>query len=234
MLAQLREIGVARSSLLVVPNYHNAGASLADPAFTAWLHELEDGGHEIVLHGYYHQRGRRAGETLRQKAVTRLYTADEGEFYDLDYEQALRLIRQAQSEFAAQNFHPTGFIAPAWLLSAEAERAAIAAGLRYTTSLSGVRDFVSGEETQSQSLVYSVRSDWRCTISLFWNRTLYRRLMRNPLLRLGLHPPDLGHPGIWRQIMALAAKGQRDREVMTYQSWLDLQAASRTPAPASS
>ncbi len=226
MLAQLAERGVPCCSLLVVPDYHHTGSSLGDPAFTAWLKELDGRGHEIVIHGFYHQRARRAGETARQKVVTRLYTADEGEFYDLDYEEASRLIRAAQGEFVAAGFHPTGFIAPAWLLSTETERAASEAGLRYTATLTAVRDFVSGAEFLSQSLVYSVRSDWRCAVSLFWNRALFRRLTRNPLLRLGLHPPDLEHRGVWRQINALVTRALRNREPMTYQGWLDSQRES--------
>jgi hypothetical protein len=53
---------------------------------------------------------------------------------------------------------------------------------------------------QSQSLVYSVRSGWRRVSSLAWNRSLFRRLTTNPLLRLGIHPPDIDHRAIWKQI----------------------------------
>ncbi len=220
MLSSLAAVGVARCSLLVVPNYHRQGASLGEPAFVSWLRQLQGTGHEIVLHGYYHERARRVGESARQKMVTRVYTADEGEFYDLDYDQSLRLMRVALNEFTAHDFHPAGFIAPAWLLGAEAERAAIDAGFSYTTTLRGVRDFGGGRDFRSQSLVYSTRSDWRCAISLFWNRMLFRRLARNRLLRLGLHPPDIDHAGIWRQICALTVRAVRTRTATTYHGWL--------------
>ena len=220
MLAQLARAGVPHCSLLVVPDYHRTGRSLGEPAFKEWLQDLEGRGHEIVMHGFYHQRARRAGESVRQKFISRVYTADEGEFYDLDYEMAARLLEEGQNEFAVHGFHPTGFIAPAWLLSAGAERAAIDADFRYTTTLRGVRDFTSGQEIISQSLVYSVRSAWRCAMSLVWNRMLFRRLTKNPLLRVGLHPPDIDHPRIWRQITAFVAKALSDRDPMTYQEWL--------------
>ena len=225
MLAALAGLGVRSCALLVVPDYHRAGPSLGKAGFVAWLQEMQAQGHEIVLHGYYHQRARRAGESAREKMITRVYTAEEGEFYDLDFTAASRLVRAARDEFIAHGFHPGGFIAPAWLLGAEAERAVIDAGFRYTTTLRGVRDFASGEEFLSQSLVYSVRSDWRCAVSLFWNRTLFRRLTRNPLLRLALHPPDIDHPGIWRQIRALTTRALRDRKPMTYQGWLEMRSA---------
>ena len=217
MLARLARAGVPHCSLLVVPDYHRTGRSLGDPACREWLQELGAQGYEIVIHGFYHQRARRAGESTREKAVTRIYTADEGEFYDLGYEEASRLMSAAQNEFTAHGFHPAGFIAPAWLLGAEARRDA---GFRYTTTLRGVRDFASGEESISQSLVYSVRSRWRCAVSLFWNRVLFRRLTKNPLLRLSLHPPDIDHEAIWRQIEAFVAEALRDRQPMTYLEWL--------------
>jgi len=150
---------------------------------------------------------------------------------DLDQEEASRLLREAKDEFAAHGFHPTGFIAPAWLLSAAAERATIEAGFRYTTTLRAVRDFTAGEEILSQSLVYSVRSAWRRPLSLGWNRMLFHRLAKNPLLRLGLHPPDIDHPRIWRQIHALVGHALRDRAPATYQEWLGRHSASRAPHP---
>ncbi|MEO7723929.1 MAG: polysaccharide deacetylase family protein, partial [Chthoniobacterales bacterium] len=196
ILAHLARHGGETCSLLVVPDYHREGSSLADPDFSGWLRELVARGHEIVIHGFYHQRARRLGENARARVVTRFYTADEGEFYDLGYDEARRLITEARDDFESHGFHPHGFIAPAWLLGAEAARAAIDAGMSYTTTLRTVRDFARGRIVISQSLVYSVRSGWRRTMSLAWNRNLFRRLAGNPLLRLGIHPPDLEHPAI--------------------------------------
>lgn len=232
IIRQLEHHGVPRCSLLVVPNYHHLGQSLGDHSFLTWLRELNERGHEIVIHGYYHQRPRRAQESAHQRAITRIYTADEGEFYDLEYEAALTLMREARNEFSVNGLHVSGFIAPAWLLGTEAQRAAQKAGFRYTTSLREVYDFASGQRFASQTLVYSVRSDWRCALSLLWNRVLFKRLTKNRLLRLGLHPPDFDHPGIWRQITTLIAKAMRDRRPNTYQGWLDEQPATSTERPA--
>ena len=229
MLMQLAEFGVPQCSLLVVPDYHHLGRSLGDRAFAQWLHARQSEGHEIAIHGFYHERGRRTGETVREKLVTRIYTAEEGEFYDLDYEEALGLMRAAQVEFGAHGFHPVGFIAPAWLLGPEAQRAAIDAGFRYITTLRTVRDFVSGEEFPSQSLVYSTRSGWRRTASLAWNRLLFSRLRTNPLLRLGIHPPDIAYEPVWRQILSLVRQARHDRKPTTYQEWLSARSASHHP-----
>src|SRR5205085_10370003 len=124
ILKELQSARVAVCSLLVVPNYHQRGRSLEDHGFLNWLRMMQADGHELVVHGYYHQRNRRAGETLWDRLITRFYTADEGEFYDIGYDEALKLVSTAQNEFTAAGFKPRGFIAPAWLLSRESERAA--------------------------------------------------------------------------------------------------------------
>lgn len=221
IIREITRLGVTVCSLLVVPDYHHQGRSLADPTFREWLQEMEQRGHEIVLHGFFHERARQPNESIREKLVTRFYTADEGEFYDLEYAEAARLIREAESDFRANGFRPRGFIAPAWLLSAEAERAAIDAGMSYTTTLRSVRDFDARQTIASQSLVYSVRSSWRRGVSLGWNRWLFARLTNNPLLRLSLHPPDISHPAVWRQICGIITEALRNREVTTYEQWLE-------------
>ena len=220
MMRELEGLGVKQTSFLVVPNYHRRGRAMADDAFCQWLAETQTRGHEVVLHGFFHERARRAEESARDKMMTRFYTADEGEFYDLDYHAALALLEEAQRDFVGRGFRPHGFVAPAWLLGPEAERAVIDAGFTYTTTLRRVKDFVARREFASQSLVYSVRSSWRRGVSLGWNRWLFSRLTNQPLLRLGLHPPDLGYPEIWRQIREIVAEALRDREATTYQDWL--------------
>jgi len=220
ILASLAGHGVHTCSLLVVPDYHRLGRSLADRSFCSWLHALAVNEHEIVIHGFFHQRARRRNENARAKIVTRIYTADEGEFFDLGYDEALRLIRKAQEDFKTHDFHPTGFVAPAWLLGAEAERAVIDAGMSYTTTLRTVRDYHGDRTIPSQSLVYSVRSGLRRISSLAWNRSLFRRLTSNPLLRLGIHPPDIDRAAIWRQIGEIVSEALLDRRAMTYRDLL--------------
>lgn len=221
LLDSMAQAGVTRTSLLVVPDHHRRGHFLEHPAFCAWLSDLASAGHELVVHGYYHQRERRPAESLRDRIVTRFYTADEGEFFDLPEEEALFLMNRAKEEFAQMGWRPAGFIAPAWLLGAGAERAARAAGFKYTTRLGGVSRLDRAETWPSQSLVWSVRSRWRRVMSLAWNASLFDRLRENPLLRLGLHPPDLQYPGILQQIRKLTRRALVDREPVTYERWVE-------------
>jgi predicted deacetylase len=227
IIFELARIGVPACSLLVVPDYHHQGLATKDRQFVSWLRELEADGHEIVIHGFFHQRSRRANETIRDKFFTRLYTAGEGEFYDLDYDEAFRRIATARDEFRSSGFKPRGFVAPAWLLGAEAERAARDAELEYTTRLHTIRDLRSGQDFAARSIVYSVRASWRRTVSRAWNAMLFRLLQSSTLLRISIHPPDYSHPAIWRQIVDLIEATTESRTSTTYQDWIAQQRLRR-------
>jgi len=237
MLRDLAEVGVGRTSLLVIPNHHHKAPLVEDPAFCEWLGEMTAPGHEVVLHGYYHRRdkaeaaGRVLGETrrppaasalgLRGRLTTEFYTAGEGEFYDLSEEEAGLRLEKGLHDFARFGFYPRGFIAPAWLLGVAAERAVKKAGFAYTTRLQNFKDLKTGRVDASQSLVWSVRAAWRRMASLWWNATLSRRAHAVPLLRFGLHPPDWDHPAIREQILGLIRETLAWREAITYEEWLE-------------
>lgn len=224
IVAELAGLGVPRVSLLVIPDHHGRGAVAADAGCAAWLAQLERDGHEIVTHGYYHERARRPGESAMQKLTTRIYTADEGEFYDLDRASARELAARGHAELEAAGLHPRGFIAPAWLLGAEAAEGVRGAGSEYTTTLGTVRALTGGPNSsrvwRSQSLVWSVRSGWRRVVSRGWNALLFAQLRGNPLLRVSIHPVDREHPAVWAQICTLLQRALGERTPMTYHAWI--------------
>lgn len=217
MLADLRGAGVGTVSLLVVPDHHRKGEAGKDAGFVGWLRACQESGHEVVLHGFYHWR-ETGGGGLARRLVTEHYTAGEGEFYDLPYDEARRRLALGRAMLSA--FDLAGFIAPAWLLGEEAERAVRDEGFAYTTRLGGVLDLRSGQRTASQSLVYSVRSGWRRVTSLGWNSFLAARLRSNPLARLGLHPPDWRHEKIKVHALRLAREFSGPRRVIRYRDWV--------------
>lgn len=220
MLREISGQGARLCSLLVVPDYHHQGNFAQDRQFTSWLHELEGAGNEIVIHGYFHQRPVQPNESASDKFVTRFYTRGEGEFYDLDYDEALRRITKARDEFIAAGLRPRGFIAPAWLLNADGERAVRDAELEYTTRLTSVSDVRSARNFPARSLVYSTEAAWRRSTSLFWNAMLARLQSASPLMRMSVHPPDRRHPRIWRQILEIIGEAMKDRTATTYRDWI--------------
>jgi len=227
IISELAHRGVRVCSLLVVPDYHHEGLFTRDRQFVSWLRGLEADGHEIVIHGYFHQRPRRANETLRDQFLTRFYTQNEGEFYDLAYDEALRRIVAARDEFRAHGLKPRGFVAPAWLLSDESERAARDAQMEYTTRLRTVCDLRSGNVFPARTLVYSVRNNWRRGVSCARNATFFRFLKSTSLLRISIHPPDYSHPAIWGQITDLIERSVGSRTATTYQEWIAEQRLKR-------
>ncbi len=189
------------------------------------------------MHGYFHRRARGTAESARTRWLTQVYTADEGEFFDLSESAAAQLLARAQADFSrlALPAPPVGFIAPAWLLGTAAGRAVRAAGFRYTTRLGSVEEFLPNDGlrvTRSQSLVWSCRNRWRRQVSLLWNAALARRLRANPLLRVGLHPPDFRHAAIWQQVRALIREGLRNgRKAATYAEFVAADHESRSSSP---
>ena len=227
IISELSVHGVRVCSILVVPDYHHEGPFAKHREFVTWLRALEADGHEIVIHGYFHERPPKAKETLRDKLVTRFYTQNEGEFYDLSYEEALRRITTARDEFRALGLKPRGFIAPAWLLGKEAEQAVRDAGLEYTTRLRGVFDLRSESIFPARTLVYSVHNNWRRAFSRIWNAALFRLMKTKPLLRISIHPLDYSQPTIWKQILGFIATTKGARTATTYQDWIAEQRLKR-------
>lgn len=220
ILDELHRLGISCTSLLVVPNYHRDGELVANREIISWLRELEAAGHETVIHGYFHERPISERETLRDRFMTRVYTNREGEFYDLSYDEAFRRISTAREQFKAAGLKPHGFIAPAWLLSIEGERAARDCEIEYTTRLASVRDLRAGNTYSARSLVYSVRTGWRRSASLAWNAVLFRRCKYAPLLRISIHPVDIEHREVWQQITRLISAALANREPTTYCDWV--------------
>jgi predicted deacetylase len=220
IISELSAHGVRVCSILVVPDYHHEGCFARHREFVTWLRSLETDGHEIVIHGYFHERPPQEKESFGDKFMTRFYTQNEGEFYDLRYEEALRRVTTARDEFRAAGLKPRGFIAPAWLLGDEAEQAVRDAELEYTTRLRTICDLRSESTFRARTLVYSVHSNWRRILSQSWNAVLFRLLKSKPLLRISIHPPDYSQPIIWKQILSFISATKNARTATTYQDWI--------------
>lgn len=227
ILSDLRTAGVPRCSLLVVPDHHRRGLACEDAGFVSWLKGVCGDGNEAVLHGFYHLRENRATDGPVKRLIARGYTAGEGEFLDLEKPAARQLLDRGRAVVEACGVAVSGFIAPAWLLGAEAELAVREAGFAYTTRIATVKDFEAGAEHRSRSQVWSVRARWRRACSLAWNDLLFRQTQSAPLARIGIHPPDWDHPRVREQILRLAGKALAAREPMTYEGWLSRMRASR-------
>lgn len=221
MLDRLAAMGISKCSLLVIPDYHYEGRFDKDAAFCDWLRRRVDQGHEAVLHGYYHLRKSAPQEDMMKRFWTKYYTAGEGEFFDLPYIQAEKRLQEGRQIFQNIGLSAQGFIAPAWLLGAEAQKAVKDRGFSYTVRVDGILDLKQNVRHVSRSLVYSVRARWRRMVSLGWNSLLEKLLRNRAVLRMSLHPPDFTFPRIWNHAEACLNRSKTTRQVMTYQSFVD-------------
>jgi len=221
MLGDLAVAGISVTSLLVIPDHHHQGRIDHVDGFAPWLREKVSSGHEVVLHGYHHLRTSKEDEGMITRLITRHYTAGEGEFHDPSFSEASALLRRGKEALSDCGVPFRGFIAPAWLLGSEAERAVREEGFDYTTRIGSVLDLKNGSTFSSRSMVYSVRSPWRRSLSLLWNESLFRCLRKAPLLRIGLHPPDWDYPSVRGQVMRFLSLAASSRHVTTYGEWLD-------------
>lgn len=227
LLTALAGIGEFPVTLLAVPRYHGGAR---DPAFEHWLCQRAAHGDEVALHGYTHldERPPRGWiDGLRR----RHYTRGEGEFSDLPFDEASHRLHAGTGWLRSIGIEPAGFVAPAWLLGAEAWRALRRQAFEYTCTLRHVYLMPEARGVVCQSQVYSTSAAWRRGMSVVWNESLALLQRRQPIVRLELHPADADHPAVRRSWQRLALDQARSRRACTLRT---LMRELRTePAPMS-
>jgi uncharacterized protein len=225
MLDELAAIGIARRSLLVIPNFRGISPIDRDQSFCAWLRERQQGGDEIVLHGYEHVAvgGPR---NVRERFKNRWFTDHEGEFLSLGYDAALERITRGAAMFASVGLDARGFVAPAWLVTPDGLRAARTAGFEYSNSYASVIDLARQRTHTVPSLVFGPgHLDEDLGVAL--QRYVSRVMTRCARVRVVLHPPCLEHRRRFAHITSMIAEQMRTHEAVTY---LDVLAGLRGAA----
>jgi uncharacterized protein len=217
IVSDLHEVGIGKMSLLIIPNHHGRAPITEISSFQRWLLGKVKAGNEPVLHGYFHRRPENRADSWFSRLTTEFYTAGEGEFFDLSFDRAMKLLSDGLAELAFLEQKIAGFIAPAWLLSEAAERAVASLGFVYTTRIGGIQIFDPSEEIRSRSLVWSTRESWRIGASLCWNAALAIANSSRPVLRISIHPADVQHKPVWEQIRKIIVLALRQRECVSYE-----------------
>jgi uncharacterized protein len=220
IIEALRNLGVSEGSLLIIPNHHSKAPVRDDAAFKDWVSDRVQQGYEPVLHGYYHSRTPKPTDAGITKFTTQVYTAGEGEFFDLDRDEAISRLQKGMEDLAFLERKLNGFVAPAWLLGYEAEAAVRKVGFSYITNVGSVKVFEGVHNYYSRSLVWSTRAPWRRMVSLAWNQGLISRLRDKPLLRIGIHPADCEIPAVWSHVKSLVAAALQDRQPLSYEKFI--------------
>ena len=215
LLDLLRPYVGDRLAMLVVPNHWGNSPVVAGSPFATRLRRWADQGVEMFLHGYFH-RDEATHDGLSNRLRARLLTAGEGEFLGLSRDAAIERITAGRNLLAdIIGRDVDGFVAPAWLYGQGALEALEACALRLAEdhwrvwSPAQRRDLARGPV-----ITWASRTRARLASSLLAAAALRHAPM--PVLRIGVHPPDCGHPALVKSIEATLTALARRRRFASY------------------
>ncbi len=226
-LDDMRSVGVERVSLLVVPRWHGEADANQHDEFCAWLRECAAQGHEITLHGYTHLTEKVEGG-MWQQFMGNIYTAREGEFYQINYDDAKQKLQTGLDMFQHIGVSTRGFVAPAWLLSPEGRCALRDLRFEFTTYWGGIEALQQNVVIKAPTLTFSCRTRLRRIISKRWVKCWKLYNYSAPVLRLAAHPVDLKYPRVRDMLIKLASEAIDSRLPLTYADVTDGCAPRRT------
>ncbi len=182
-----------RPALLVVPDFHGEAPLVADSPFANRLRALEEEGHEVFLHGFFHQAGMRGAKKaggargfFRQKVVSE----GEAEFAELDENETEERVARGLEVLRRAKLSPVGFVPPAWSMSQSLTRVLAKAGLRFTEDHLRLYDTFHKTARPSLVLNFASRSPTRLFSTVGFAR-LARPIAGVTPLRVALHPKDM-------------------------------------------
>jgi predicted deacetylase len=206
-------------ALFVVPHWHGAWPLGDHARFARWVAERQAAGAECFLHGFRHDEiGVRRSWSAALRAIGR--TAGEGEFLSLDYEAAMTRMHRGARALASASIDPVGFVAPAWLDTADTRRAARDLGFTITEDATGIVALRSGAQVAAPAVRWSARTSARAATSCVVARTRRYLHANEPVVRVALHPRDLHHRAVAESLRGALQWWRRDRSVVTYQQVL--------------
>ncbi|MFO0676317.1 MAG: polysaccharide deacetylase family protein [Polyangiaceae bacterium] len=200
----------AKPSLLVVPNFHGQALLTDHPRFVDRLRTLAKDGHAIVLHGHSHEAdGDRPGSGASRWFRQTVVSGGEAEFSSVGPDEAARRLDDGLRMLDDAGLPTTSFVPPAWsmprwLLPVLRER-----GIRYTEDHFRAYDPVSGNARPTLVLNWASRSRGRMRRTIAFCRVAKYGRALVPT-RLALHPGDMVHPTLLREVETLLAWGRGD------------------------
>jgi uncharacterized protein len=209
-----------RMAMLVVPNHWGEAPIVAGSPFATRLRSWGEQGVEMFLHGFYHRdQGTHAaaGDRLRAQFMT----AGEGEFLGLSRAKAADRIEQGRALVEDVTGRPLdGFVAPAWLYGDGALEALRRSSIPIAEDHFRVWAPATGRElARGPVITWASRTRMRLVSSLASAAAL--RNVPMPVLRIGVHPPDVRHPALVGSIERTLRIATRRRRAGRYSDLLE-------------
>jgi predicted deacetylase len=198
-----------RPALLVVPNFHDRAPLLGDRAFCARLHDLQAAGHEIYLHGFFHQsrpryEAGRGGGRLAWLFAQKVASGGEAEMSDVSRDEGLARIEEGERVLREAGLRIDGFVAPAWSMPAWLLPALGERGYRFSEDQLRVYDPAGGRARASVVLNWATRAPGRLLSTVAWCRTAKAARAVLPA-RIAIHPGDMHYRLVRSEIRDLLA-----------------------------
>lgn len=208
-----------RVAMLVVPNHWHQSPIVPGSPFAARLRRWGESGVEMFLHGFYH-RDEVRHESGADRMRARHMTAGEGEFLGIDRGEAEHRIHDGRALIEdVIGRQIDGFVAPAWLYGRGALEALSESGIALAEDHWRVWSPRSGRIlTRGPVITWASRSRSRLLSSLAAAAAL--RHVPIPVLRIGVHPPDVRSPALLRSIAATFAAALKSRRPGAYSELL--------------
>jgi predicted deacetylase len=231
--AQLEDWGVARATLLAVPDYHGRGRLARSPATAAWLRARADAGDEVCLHGHYHEQRRRI-RRVTDRVRARVWTAGEGECLAQGaYARELMLHDEKRALEDLLGRPVVGFVAPAWLEPRGFALPLAQAGFSWHEGGTWVERLGAARRVYRGPVVgFATRTTARRLTSLAWSRVAAELALGAARLgvapaRVALHPADLTSPTLVSAAGSIIRRLARHLDVATYVTGLGIANSAR-------
>ena len=192
----------ARPALLVVPSFHGQWPLLEHPAYCKKLVELQARGHEIYLHGFFHQSREAPPPGASRVAwlfAQNVASGGEAEFSDVTRDEARARLEDGERVLHEAGLTIDGFIPPAWsmpgwLLPILAERG-------YTFTEDHLRIYAPASHRARASVVlnWASRSPGRLFSTVAFCRVAKHARALFPA-RVAIHPADMRFSLLRREI----------------------------------
>lgn len=222
----LAEIGVDRTSLLVIPRCHDLDGGYHDlrdfPEMVDRLRDDADNGSEIIQHGLTHRAPGPPPPGLRNAFMFSVFSRGCAEFAHLSEDEATWRLRKGRTILQECGLDAAGFIAPAWQQSRGSTAAATALDYRFTAFLNHVLP-LRGERRplRTPALTFDAPNPLVDRGKRVVMRCFERLARSTPLLRVALHPSDVHGERPLDHIIGRLKVLIRQRQLVTYEQWLD-------------
>ncbi|MFZ4745306.1 MAG: DUF2334 domain-containing protein [Sphingomonas sp.] len=197
-----RLLGSPRLAMLVVPDFEDGAPLSANPAYAAKLRDWAAAGVEMFLHGWCHRDDAKV-RGFMQKHMT----AGAGEFAQLTRDEANRRLtkgRKVVEDAIGQSV--AGFIAPAWLYSADAKQALTDQRFALAEDHMRVWSPITGKTLATRPVItWASRTKGRVLSSLAVAAAARAAPWALPQARIAVHPGDTTVPALLDSIDATYA-----------------------------